>query len=122
MSRAHASLAAALLTSLLLAACIGSSGSSGSDTSGAAGSGPTPSPSAAALEPIGESAREDGPSALDDPADERLPEPLVDPARIVSGGPPPDGIPPIDQPFFERASAVDWIDDSDGVLSLTVRG
>ncbi|GAA1579917.1 DUF3179 domain-containing protein [Kribbella sancticallisti] len=64
--------------------------------------------------------REDGPSALDDMRDQRLPKPLLDPARILSGGPPPDGIPAIDEPRFTRARAVDWLADAEPVLSLTV--
>jgi Protein of unknown function (DUF3179) len=35
--------------------------------------------------------------------------PLVDPNDIVSGGPPPDGIPPVDRPRFEAAGEVDWL-------------
>ncbi|MGH8998715.1 MAG: DUF3179 domain-containing protein, partial [Acidimicrobiia bacterium] len=44
--------------------------------------------------------KEDVPSALDGLEGDGLPAPLVDPADIVSGGPPPDGIPPIDEPTF----------------------
>ena len=35
--------------------------------------------------------------------------PLVDPNDIVSGGPPPDGIPPVDRPRFEAVGQVDWL-------------
>ena len=35
----------------------------------------------------------------------------VDPGEIRSGGPPPDGIPPLDDPRFERAATVDWLVD-----------
>ena len=41
----------------------------------------------------------DGPSALDTSSAEEFPAPLVDPAEIISGGPPPDGIPPLDEPL-----------------------
>ena len=34
---------------------------------------------------------------------------LVDPGDIVAGGPPPDGIPPIDRPRFQAAGTVDWL-------------
>lgn len=65
---------------------------------------------------------EDVPSALDDRFDEAFPEPLVDPNEIRSGGPPPDGIPPIDEPTFVRQCSVDWLTASDPVLSLEIDG
>jgi len=73
-----------------------------------------------ALEEVRGSPREDVPSALariDDPA---LPAPLVDPARVVSGGPPPDGIPPIDEPRFQPAGEVDWLTDDEPVLAPAI--
>ena len=69
-----------------------------------------------------ESPREDVPSALDSPLAEGLPEPLVDTARIVSGGPAPDGIPPIDEPRFDSVPEVDWLDDQEPVLALSIAG
>jgi hypothetical protein len=66
--------------------------------------------------------REDVPSALDNPADPSFPEPLIDLDELVSGGPPPDGIPPIDDPQFQPASEVDWLTGPEPVLSLTVDG
>ncbi|MGH9168540.1 MAG: hypothetical protein ACRD02_12020, partial [Acidimicrobiia bacterium] len=42
----------------------------------------------------------EGPSALGDPTNSAFPEPLVDPSQIISGGPPPEGIPPVDDPAF----------------------
>jgi hypothetical protein len=65
---------------------------------------------------------EDGPSALDDPRDPRLPKPLIDPDQLLSGGPPPDGIPAIDNPRFQRARDVDWLAETEAVLALTVNG
>jgi hypothetical protein len=35
--------------------------------------------------------------------------PLVDPGQLVSGGPPPDGIPPVDRPRFVAADQVGWL-------------
>jgi hypothetical protein len=67
-------------------------------------------------------AREDVPSGLDDPRDPRFPEPLIDLDHLVSGGPPPDGIPPIDDPQFLPADSVDWLALDEPVLALTVRG
>jgi hypothetical protein len=75
-----------------------------------------------ALEQVAESPKEKGPSALDDPADGRLPRPLVDLSRVVSGGPPPDGIPAIDQPRFLKPSDVDWLTPQEPVMSLTLGG
>ncbi len=47
-----------------------------------------------------------------------FPEALVDRALIVSGGPPPDGIPAIDDPTFVDVDSVDWLDDAEAVLVL----
>jgi len=51
---------------------------------------------------------------------DRFPESRVERTRIVSGGPPPDGIPSIDDPRFEPVDEVDWISDDEAVLSLRV--
>ena len=69
-----------------------------------------------------EATRWDVPSALDDMRHADFPEPLIDPDQVLSGGPPPDGIPPIDEPKFLPASSVDWLDEAEPVLSLTVAG
>lgn len=58
------------------------------------------------------------PSALDDPAHPDFPEPLIDLDDLLQGGPPPDGIPSIDDPLFQPVSDVDWLDDDEPVLSL----
>ena len=68
------------------------------------------------------SSREDVPSALDNPSDPVFPDPLIDLDHLVSGGPPPDGIPPIDHPTFQPADQVDWLEDREPLLSLTVGG
>ncbi|MEX2550965.1 MAG: DUF3179 domain-containing protein, partial [Nitriliruptoraceae bacterium] len=47
---------------------------------------------------------------------------LVDRELIVSGGPPPDGIPSIDEPAFEHVSEVDWLDDGEAVFAVEVDG
>lgn len=65
---------------------------------------------------------EDIPSALDDPRHSDFPEPLVDPAEIRPGGPPPDGIPSIDDPRFVPVSEVDWLADAEAVLALKAGG
>ena len=51
-----------------------------------------------------------------------VPEPLVDTAKITSGGPPPDGIPPIDKPTFLPTSDVDFVSDNEPVLALEIDG
>ncbi len=63
-----------------------------------------------------------GPSALDDPDADGLPQPLVDTRRIISGGPPPDGIPPIDEPHYTPANEVDFLADVEPVLVVEVAG
>ena len=66
--------------------------------------------------------REDVPSALVSMTAPGLPDPLVDPAEVRSGGPPPDGIPPIDDPLFLEAGSVDWLAGTEPVLSLEFGG
>lgn len=68
------------------------------------------------------SPRQDVPSALDDPANAAFPEPLLSLDEIASGGPPPDGIPAIDEPKFERIQDVDWMAETEGILAVTVDG
>jgi hypothetical protein len=42
---------------------------------------------------------------------------------IVSGGPPPDGIPPIDEPVYETVEdAAGWLDDSSPVMVVDLDG
>jgi len=65
----------------------------------------------------------EGPSALDDRSNASFPEPLVDLNDIVSGGPPPDGIPPIDDPKFVTVTEADaWLNDAEPVLVVDVDG
>jgi len=63
---------------------------------------------------------ENVPSALDDPADEQFPEPLLHPDDLLAGGPPPDGIPSIDEPKFLPTDEVEFVDDDEPVLALQV--
>jgi hypothetical protein len=51
-----------------------------------------------------------------------LPEPAISLTELLSGGPPPDGIPSIDKPVFERADAVHFVADTEPVLALTIDG
>ncbi len=66
------------------------------------------------------SAREGNISALDHLVHDSFPPPLIDPGDVLRGGPPPDGIPAIDDPKFQKAKNVDWLGDSEPVISLTV--
>lgn len=62
-----------------------------------------------------------GESALDDMTAESFPEPLVPPEDILSGGPPPDGIPPIDDASFIPVEEADsWLNDSEPVVAIEV--
>lgn len=72
------------------------------------------------LPEVAPSPREMTLSALEDPGREGLPKPLVNPAEIVPGGPPPDGIPAIDHPRFEHAGSVTWLRDREPLLALNV--
>jgi hypothetical protein len=64
-----------------------------------------------------------GPSALDDMFATAFPTPLVDPSEIISGGPPPDGIPPIDEPgFVTVAEANAYLTDDEPVVVLEIGG
>jgi hypothetical protein len=96
---------------------------SGSDNGGdASGSGRVGDVTAVTVDQVPGSPREDTPSALDDPADAQFPTPLIDVGELRSGGPPPDGIPPIDDPRFLGAADVSFLEDSEPVLALEVAG
>lgn len=48
---------------------------------------------------------------------------IVDPQKIVSGGPPKDGIPSIDNPkFVPLQTADEWIEDNELVLAIIYKG
>jgi len=66
------------------------------------------------------SPREHVTSALDNPDANGLPKPLVDPNKIISGGPPPDGIPALDHPTFVRAADVNFLKRREPVLALQI--
>ncbi len=51
-----------------------------------------------------------------------LTDALIPVDEILSGGPPRDGIPAINQPKFEAASEAGWMRDKDRVLALVVGG
>jgi hypothetical protein len=107
----------ALAGALLLGACSADADPTSSDGAGAGNGAPT-----ATVAQATPSAEEDVPSALRDLAADGLPAPLVDPEELISGGPPPDGIPPIDEPRFFDPDDVDFIDDAEPVLALEIDG
>lgn len=53
---------------------------------------------------------------------ESFPDALIPLDRIRSGGPPPDGIPPIDAPTFITIDEVDWLQPDEPVISLVIEG
>src|SRR5215831_15377072 len=84
-------------------------------------------PASVALPQIPASGREHVPSALygtvvhgPGQPGAGLPRPLVNPANIIPGGPPPDGIPAIDHPRFLRTAQVSFLSASDPVLALQI--
>src|SRR5712692_8499092 len=84
-------------------------------------------PTSVALPQVPASGREHVPSALygtvvygPGQPGAGLPRPLVNPADIIPGGPPPDGIPTIDHPRFLRTAQVGFLSASEPVLALQI--
>jgi hypothetical protein len=74
------------------------------------------------IEQVTPSPPESVPSALEDPFAEGLPKPPIARGELVAGGPPPDGIPPIDRPVFEKASEAGWLAEREAVLAFSLAG
>ncbi|MGB5759677.1 MAG: DUF3179 domain-containing protein [Acidimicrobiales bacterium] len=51
-----------------------------------------------------------------------FPPPVIEPTLIRSGGVPPDGIPPIDDPRFVPVADADFVGDEEAVISVAVGG
>ncbi|MGH1489293.1 MAG: DUF3179 domain-containing protein [Acidimicrobiales bacterium] len=51
-----------------------------------------------------------------------FPPPIVEPSLITSGGPPPDGIPPIDSPNFITLAETDFLNDQEAVIAVEIEG
>lgn len=75
-----------------------------------------------AVEQVVGSPVEDVPSALESMTAAGLPDPLVEPSEVRSGGPPPDGIPPIDDPKFLEVDEVDFLEGREPVLAVDIDG
>jgi hypothetical protein len=57
------------------------------------------------------------------PAARPTPTPLVPLSEIISGGPPPDGIPPIDEPrYISTEEADEWLADREPVIAVELNG
>ncbi len=55
--------------------------------------------------------------------DDCEPATSIDLDRLISGGPPPDGIPPIDDPVFESVDdAAEWLEEDSPVMVVDVDG
>jgi hypothetical protein len=75
------------------------------------------------VEQVESTPREDVPSALrGDREDPDFPDPLVDIEEIFSGGPPPDGIPAIDEPLFLAVEDVEFLEDEEPVVAVELDG
>ncbi len=120
---------------VLLAACSSSSGESDSappERTGDSSEAPAPSTTsggttvtadpAVTLDPPLVSELDSPPSALDDMFDASFPPPLIPPEEVLSGGPPPDGIPAIDNPQFAPIDQIDFVADNEPVLVLDIGG
>ncbi len=137
--RAARALAIAVALALLAAACSGGD----DDGDGVAADTTTAPDTEAAADQAGDAEGADdgatagsdsGDGAIDydaEPVDSALrgnrtnaefPPPVIDPTLIRSGGVPPDGIPPIDDPVFLAVDDVDFLSDAEAVILVEVDG
>lgn len=107
---------------LLVAAGLVATGCSSVDVDAGAPTTDGPPPPTVTVLQVEESPEEDVPSAIDSIIQDGLPTPLVDGRDLRAGGPPPDGIPPIDDPKFHRAENVNFLSDDEPVLALEIDG
>jgi len=110
--------ALAVAGALIVAAC----GASPDDEAGADEAAPTTTATSTTTAADREQMPE-GPSALADRNADAFPDPLVPVAEIISGGPPPDGIPPLDAPVFaDVAESIDQLEPAESVVALEING
>jgi hypothetical protein len=108
---------------LVAAACSATVDDSGGDETTQPPSSTTVSTSTTVTGEAAGSALPTGPSALDDPNSDEFADPLVPLSEIISGGPPPDGIPPIDDPvFLDVADNLEILDPAEPVVALEIDG
>ena len=111
---------------LLLAACSGAS--SEVDSPGETTTATDPQPTAATttnpdVDGPAVGVLASGPSALDSMFADEFPDPLIDPDEVISGGPPPDGIPPIDDPvFLDVVDNLELLPANEPVVALEING
>jgi len=114
-----------VLIALLSAACgagIAGSGAPGSD-GGRDGAAMSSSSPARSREPIRSVSEGCSPGGFHWLQADCLPAHSIPLEEIVAGGPPPDGIPPIDAPVYESiAEAATWLDDASPVMVVEVAG
>lgn len=108
---------------LVAAACSATVDDSGRDETAQPPSSTTASTPTTVTGEAGGSALPTGPSALDDPDSDEFADPLVPLSEIISGGPPPDGIPPVDDPvFLSVADNLEILDPAEPVVALEING
>ena len=110
------------LVILVVAAALGGAACGADEPAAAPERAPAPPAEPVEVDQISSTAKEAVPSALADASAEGLPAPLVDMSLVVSGGPPPDGIPPVDRPRFHEIADVDFLDDDEPVVAVEVNG
>lgn len=111
-----------VVTGVLLAACSGAAGGTSGAAAGAASDTATTDG-----ERAGGGVADGGAADASEPPpwpwDIENPPASVPLSEIRSGGPPPDGIPPIDDPAFEDVEAAgEWLTDTDPVLVVDLAG
>ena len=128
----------AAVAALVFAACGGSDDIGSSDEADPPATGPSATEPRVTAEtrPLIEADPTTVPQVASSPVDVRIsglaalrgglpegaPEPAVPLEEIRSGGPPPDGIPPIDVPTFLPTDAVDFLEDNEPVLAVDIEG
>jgi hypothetical protein len=106
---------------VVLAACGGASGNAADEGNGSGVVSSTVAPTTTVSFP-GPAAFDQPPSALYNLGDPSFPEPLIDLDLLRAGGPPPDGIAPIDDPKYIKPEDVRFLVPQDAVLVVDING
>lgn len=115
-------LAGAIGLTVVLAACGGSSDPDSAQVSSTEAASQTTTTAVAEPEVPGPASFDRPASAIFRRDDPSFPPPLIDLEQLRSGGPPPDGIPPIDAPKFLPIDEVEFLQPQDSVLVLEIDG